>query len=430
MTKIKIFLLFFIGYPMLIHAQMAPELQGRYPAYIIYRVYQIASKTALSAQKQLQIAQYYKDQDDLNNAMLTQGKPIAEVMNAYVKQQDFIKKILTPLEYNDYKFINNVATPQIAKALKFRDQLNLTTTQTDQLLTALSKLEKAKANYKPMNPIDAFNSKVFEGDEMSKILTDDQYIHALKLINMPKSVAENNDSWAILKRNGFLNGKDTSMIFRQNLDYYQTKDAQEAKIMNTKNIEKLDSVKRYYEINKPEILKKLAAVTNKLPNSQFATAIKFRKEIGLTQVQVDSLLSKANELEVLKSAFNSKNTGRFDTRPFERANLPKILNPDQITTFLNHKNQPIATANSKKEWAKIKELGLNSGLDSNKVIIQLADYDLRYLVANERLNMDKTQQNAFAKKDVENDKPEVLQKMEAKIKAIEMSKNAKRGFVF
>jgi hypothetical protein len=173
---------------------------------------------------------------------------------------------------------------------------------------------------------------------------------------------------------------------------------------------------------------KLDMINNTLPQSQFAVILKDKKALNLTNQQIDSLLSSAFKLERLKAAYNARFPyQKYDAYPFEGKSLLKILNEAQYNSYLATKNRTNAIVTQKKMWGKLKQYGLNKGVDSAQVNTELITYNLNLLVANEKYHTDDSPKNAEVKNKLDRNKPVILQKLDYSIKTTALNSTTNKS---
>ncbi|MBC8054224.1 MAG: hypothetical protein H7Y13_14270 [Sphingobacteriaceae bacterium] len=88
--------------------------------------------------------------------------------------------------------------------------------------------------------------------------------------------------------------------------------------------------------------------------------------------------------------------------------LLDILKSENYKIYFNLKNQIKLTQLVTKSWENVKSKGLTKGLDSVQVKQELYNYELRYALATERIVMEKSLKNIFARQDCFDSRPKVL----------------------
>lgn len=144
-------------------------------------------------------------------------------------------------------------------------------------------------------------------------------------------------------------------------------------------ISKYDSISSFYL----QALKSKSLIGDKVldvnDNSKFASAVRNRKKLKLTNEQVDNLLYNSKLMAEQKIENSS-----LDLKANERKILPTILTDEQYTQLLIILNQKTASDWAKNSWKHLQERGIDQGLDSTKVNRELFNYNLAKLVKKER----------------------------------------------
>ncbi|CAD0002246.1 hypothetical protein [Flavobacterium chungangense] len=148
-------------------------------------------------------------------------------------------------------------------------------------------------------------------------------------------------------------------------------------------ISKYDSISNYYL----QALKNKSLIGDKVlradDNSKFASAVRSREKLKLDKTQIENLIYQS-KLMAEKKAENEY----LDLKDYERKILPTILTDEQYTQLLIDLNKKTANAWAKGSWQKMKERGIDEGLDSTKVQSELFNYNLAKLVKKERFGKD------------------------------------------
>ena len=106
--------------------------------------------------------------------------------------------------------------------------------------------------------------------------------------------------------------------------------------------------------------------------SSFARALKWRKELKLTSVQIDSLWSYERKLPGLKT----KEQGTF-----QQEKLSKTLSQKQYTYLLFQENHPKATLATEQTWQELKKFNLISEKDTAALFKKLYQLEFSRLQA-------------------------------------------------
>lgn len=135
-------------------------------------------------------------------------------------------------------------------------------------------------------------------------------------------------------------------------------------------INKNDSITQIY-IN--------AAIRKAQPvGSKFALAVRIRKELSLTQAQIDSSMFHHNRLTKLRSSRG------FILQDYERKIFPTIFNDAQYTYLLVYVNKIQALKNAQSDWKELKQRHLLPGADSAKVVNEIMTYEIGTVSISDR----------------------------------------------
>ena len=318
---------------------------------------------------------------------------------------------------------------ELAAAIKYRNELNLNVNQINSLIDNSIRLEKWRASTVSKYP----NLKVDTKSQEMKVLlpllkTEEQYTKFLTLKNSDKAMKNAKADWDGLKAFDIAKGLDSVQINNQNQNYETSVLVNVERMSNSVTPEKADSVKMSMRINKPSLLLKLDAYKRTLPKSQVSEAIYYRKELILSDAQVDELLEAVRKVEQLKLDNKSKQLYvTTNVAHLEGSNLTSILNEIQYSQYLFFKAMDRGRANAKNDWLKLKQFGLDKGLDSAKVFMQNAGYETNMLVAVARLKNEDSQKNVFFKKQMESKKPDNLKQLDLAIKNLAANNDAKKA---
>ena len=142
-------------------------------------------------------------------------------------------------------------------------------------------------------------------------------------------------------------------------------------------------------------------------NSKFASAVRNKEKLKLDKTQIDNLMYQS-KLMAEKKAENPS----LDLKAYERKLLPTLLTDEQYTHLLILLNQKTASSWAKASWEKIKERGIDQGLDSTKVYLEIFNYNLAKLVKHERFGNDVPKTSESLRK-IHTEIPEALQRLQS-----------------
>jgi len=427
-AKLGVILSGLILLPSTLLAQVGKEITLKYPASVVCRVYTITAKTNIPLKKQITLADYYLQQDKQANKALASGAPLADVAGIFTENTTYLKKLLSPLEFNDYLFSTDKTTSQFIKALRFRNDLALSDKQINELLAIASNPKNLQSTANNEIPLSINR---YEGEQLVKILTDKQYKSYITLLVTPWANTDNQDAWQKLTRYGFVNPCDSDRICKDNLSYFIKSDGIDAETNNSLLAGKLDSVRFTYFTFKPACLMKLDMVNGTLPQSQFTDVLKARKVLWLTNRQVDTLITDISQLERLRVTYKAQHPySKYDAIPFEGKKILSVLNTVQYNVYLKEKNKESALVNEKKTWNRLKQYDMLTNVDSVQLSKDLIRYHLNILVANERFHNDDTPQNAEARTAAERNKPAILKQLDINVKTTAAKNDSKKALAW
>lgn len=400
-------------------AQVVKEVLNGYPALVVNQVNLVCSNVSIPSDKQLMLARYFSEQDKLANNVLKSGGMANAVAPYYTIDANYLKSILSPLEFNDYLYNSGKDKLQLSAALKYRRELTLSEAQVKQLLDLVSVLRMQVDTLSLPVPLRRYQAR-----RLQKALNAKQYASFLQLLVIPTATEENEIAWNQIKA---LNIPQTQADFDDDLRFFMRTDANDARVLNNDPTIRIDSVRSEYFVFKPKPLLKLDMMNRNLPVCQFADVLNLRASLKLTNRQTDSLLTCVGKFEEAKAAFKaSQPYKKYDGTPYETKNLSIILERSQYDAFLVIKNKEHAIVNEKKTWGRLKQYGLTQGVDSAKVNNELIEYELNKLVAAERYHIDDSQQNAESKAKAESDKPLILRKLDISVKTTALTNDPKK----
>jgi|GEM_PF-4431799 len=402
-------------------AQLAKELYKRFDFTVLTRLNDVCSKTNLSLEQQTTLAMRFKNMDSTANAKLSSGATWESVSSNYPDQKTILKNILSSVQYADYVF-GAVKNPTLVMlAVRNRNVLHLQQTQIETLL-------KKTAIPVDQTQDDAPDNSLLEKDQqLIKLMLNKTQWDSLLALIVDNKVS--NDLNQIRKINAIHHlTKDTVTAFNQAKQYFISREA-ESYLAGT-NLKKQDSVRKVFDSKKPLMILKSDAAGHKLPTSMLAEVLYAAKAMALSDPQSDSLFNAYKIMAQQKYAYMLLKHVPLNTDKYEDSTIKKVLTADQYELFLPIKYQHTAEKNASKDWAKLDAIGLTKGVDANTVNKENTEYELKLLVANDRISRNKTQENLFAKKDVENAKPALLRKLDEAALSVKISNRAKRDLTW
>lgn len=391
-------------------AQLSPKVTKGFPAPIVIKIYDVASKIAISEEKQIQIGKKLQANDSLANLSLSKAEPLSQLQKFYPSQKNILIGIVSNEELDAYLYEFDKKN-RFLLALKSYKNLELNAKQ-------MAEIRKQDEILDSLKIIESTKKYQFFNHKLDTILNKKQYTSLLKLVYWDRSKEESNIDWKNIQKLKLVTAKDTSQSHRKLFEYYLEMnsflDPSAKKYDSKKNTE----FKNLIVLEKqPPVLTRYNILSNFIYKINiFSSAIQYEKELKLNNTQIDTLLSKYKELELMK--YKDKETNpllkKTDTYAlFENKAITSILDPKQIESLLAKKNEKNAIQIAQENWIELEKLGLTKGQDKNSQRKEFAIYQLRSLMANEQLKMNKNPANMFRKRDVELKKPELLKQLDS-----------------
>jgi hypothetical protein len=258
---------------------------------------------------------------------------------------------------------------------------------------------------------------IFYTQNLDSILNTLQYRSLMKIIYKKQTLAQSRKDWYDILKLKLATPKDSSAIYPQIFQYHSIKNSvldEKSEIHNNKEIRKLND-----EINlqfQPEIITWSNILRDgSYEKNIFSETIKFQKELNLTGIQIDTLLVNYRKIEQLK--FKNKEEDQVSDKSknyvsIENKKIVKILDSKQLTLLLVKKNEKLAMQKAINDWNTIEKQGLTKDLNKDATIKEFADYQLKYLVADNRVKIDKNQLNVFYRRDLLLKRPALLKQLD------------------
>jgi hypothetical protein len=406
--------LIFLWTPVILKAQIAPEVSQKFPANIVTRIYSVTSKVKLPIEKQILLGAFFKTQDSLANIAIAKGASAAEVNKYYNTKPENLSGILSPLELNDFLIIKDGTASKFGVAIKYREQLNLSKAQIDSMFLNMDILKSVKKK--------GWEIKKYEAEHLTKILKNDQYRSLLLIINKEKALMATNDAWQQLKQLGLTSGLDSIRENAAMLIYQDNKIIAAEYAATTGDASKNNAI-----AIKPLLLQKMDVLNGEVAAKELAAAVRYRDELRLTNKQVEALVNYAVQLQNWVTTTQAKVlNAKVDPRKNELTLLFKILNTeDKYNQYLTIKNLEKAQKNATADWAGLRQFEIMSGKDSVQTNKECLQFETNVLISVERMLNSKTPEKADSvKKALYASRPKYLLKLSAYKKTLPKSQFA------
>lgn len=395
--------------PTFIKAQVDSAVIRQFQAAIIWRISGVCSKVALPADRQVALGEYFRRQDDLANQAMLRGDKESVLKDYYQLSTDSLKKLLRPLEFNDYQLVTKAKSWRLRSVISLRRAIGITTSQVDELLKQGEVLDALK-NQKS-------NIQTRERVEIQRILTDAQYKDYFFKVNEAVARQRAQSDFSDLKKNRLCQVSDSMTVYPELYQYELTRQANIELLQYQGDKNAYDRSVRLYDASKPVWLYRLSAAKANTSKWRVLYAVYNKNELQLSEKQIDSLISRHQQMckQDFEQRYGKSQLG-FTTKEHENETLLRILTPVQLTTFLQILNKEVSRKNAQTDWEKLKQYKLVNDFDKERTINELKEYQLKLLVADGMNSMEKNKKNSFARQDIIDNKPAVLKELEISIK--------------
>jgi len=384
-----------------------PILNKKVPAYILNEVQEISGKTLLSVGSKQRLIEFFLTQDSLANLALLKGDEEIKLSKFYKIDDKNLKQLLTPKEWTAFAVYKQ--SSKLSDLITYRKEIGLKNHQVDTILNRIVSLKFLKDDLTRYNVNPLPYVYDFEKKTILQTLDRKQLFKYFEAKNKVAALTNCRRYWDDLYSYSLTGNQDKEKCI-QELVVYEEKRLLAIDRAEYEKSFKNDSLKVVEELSKPFILLKRFAFQNKLPQSRLTELISFRKDVKLSESQIDTLIKKIVKLELDKLDFLSKNnSGKFYSQPFEIAVINSLLNKGQLNDYIVLKNKSYAYTVAKKQWENLKKNGLSSELVESSTLKELANYNYQQLIAADHAKFDNSQQNLLLLKSIEGKKPQSLQ---------------------
>ncbi|KAF2517206.1 hypothetical protein [Flavobacterium foetidum] len=398
----KLFLLLLM--PLLSQAQLSQNLSKYFKAHIILKIDEVNSKVNLSEDQQFKIGQKLLIADSLANINLTKNLNLINLRSYYTIDTDFLKPILSPEELDRYGYALNKDNRYLV-ALQFAMELNLAPSQ----IIAIRKQNDSLSAIEQLplkETIQLYNKR------LNSILAKEQYVSLIKIIYQEQSTEDAKKDWVKIKQYKLVEDKNDKTEFTKIFNYYLSRNSFLDKKAELYDKKKGDFFGKKIALNEPSVLTHVNILSDgTYKNNKYASVIKYAKIMELDKKQIDSLLFKYKQYELIRFE-NSETTAIPKMVPSEYSDITQILTPEQVDKWLMNKNISEARKEAIRNWAQLEAEGLIKDLDKKDTVNQFSNYHLKVLVSKEIAKMYHTPENIFRSRDIEKKKPELLQKLD------------------
>lgn len=405
--KIKRVVLNLCLFPIIGFGQVSKDVSHKYPAHIVYKIDNLLSKVNLNSEKQIKIAHEFFKLDSLANISLKKDATSIQLRSYYAVDKEIIKPILSAEEFDIYEYETETDNRFLA-ALKFGSSLKLNAIQLNKIREQKELLYAASLSTKE-DKISVYNNK------LSEILNKEQYILLLQIIYKEQSMADAKKDWHRIKQLDLVSEEKNNSEYKKIENYHSLKNSFLDLDSEKFDKKKLEFLTAKITLDEPPLLIRANILSaGEFKNNSFSSIIKYEKDIKLTETQIDTLLAKYKELEMIRFENEERDlTSKLPLKePSEYDNVIKILKPEQISVWLGNKHKNQATKIALKNWKKLEMEGLIKYLNQEATVLDFSNYQLKFLIADEKTRMYNTPEYAFYKRDIEQKKPDLLKQLD------------------
>lgn len=239
------------------------RVSERYDAAVIEKVYAFVSKSksTISGERQVVLADFFKEQDNLIASLVQAKKPKFYIDSVKRDQQKKFIELLTPSEKFDYYTApktgekSPISYSQLSLAVKNKEILGLSEEVVAKLLQGIDTLKAKKDAFYRENSGKSFDSRPLESEMMISLLSEGQYTKLLYIKNKFKARTYAQNDWKEMETRGMaaVLNKDSTIAALTNF-YIARQSAYDR--YNHDKIQQSENVRLVYE-NRPQALNML-----------------------------------------------------------------------------------------------------------------------------------------------------------------------------
>jgi hypothetical protein len=331
-----------------------------------------------------------------------------------VRLKDSIE-LIKPIYIHKVDILRGTAgNSMLASAYKMRHQLGLSEQQNKDIFDQLAQVQMQRAKARWQQPNVPFPIEQICSESLSKILLRTQYQALMVLAFKPATMSFTQKSWQQIQALGIAPSRDSSVIKNQIYTFRLNQLIIEDTTRYSKQYRKADSLRKFYDIDKPTILWKLDVFNNNLRVNEFIGVIKDRMALQISDAQTDTLINDIIQLNRDETAFHLRYSKvYFNFKDFQNTKIIAVLNSRQYTQYLSQKNYDQSVYNADKDWEALNKAHLITKDDAKGKVMEVNQhYELLRLVAEEKHNASKTPQTLSALRSVQLNKPQLLKRLD------------------
>lgn len=197
-----------------------------YESSVVSQVFDLVRKGDLTESQQIQIASLVNQKDQQIKLALEANSSIDSVNIIKNNFDDQIRAILsTTQKYEIY--VANVKEnakhkytySQFAMAIRYKEELDISESQESALMTKIGELKEMKNAYYNQNG-KSLDTRAFESEEISQILTAEQYMELLYKKNITKAESYAEKNWLEMVQRNLTEGYQKESVIQELILYY------------------------------------------------------------------------------------------------------------------------------------------------------------------------------------------------------------------
>ena len=383
---------------------------------IAMQIYAISSKISLSDESIMNLRTFFQENDSLAEMELKKGKSLDEIARWYCPSINTIASLLTPLEGNDYMFYQKNNGPQLPyisdlrTVVKYRQELNLSHVQIEQLLHHSEEIEKRFG-------VQDYKHDSMEKQYLAEILSETQYkaFFIIRKTRQAEKIAA--QQWKQIQVHQLCSTTCDSLAIIKQLYEFEREKSGILEYMSSRGDNKGYDKERYrLNAHKPLLLLKLETIES-FSHNKLLDIICKREVTKLSEQQIEQLLAeyyriKQAEYKAMYEDASKNGETKFERSKLEGKCLINVVTHQQLEDYFKFVSQKRADEQAQRYWDELKNYDFIRKKDSVQVVSELADYELRLAVAEQWISLDNSRKHLFAREDVVNGKPEILKKKE------------------
>lgn len=230
-----------------------------YPAAVVARVYDVASKINIDAAKQKLLADAFEEQDNIVVNLIKQKASSIAIdsikqelqrrwYNILSAKQQYYYSTASRKENNQFKYPFSL----FSLAIENRDSLKLSEALVDSIFLRIDTLKRTQDAFIKENPGKWFDSKPYQSENMNRFLSADQFSMLLTIKNTTKARSYAEKDWKEIETRGLDKNYNKDTVLKELTAFYIAKQSAFDQYEHDKL--KQSSLVKYITSNKPKIL--------------------------------------------------------------------------------------------------------------------------------------------------------------------------------